>query len=495
MRMDSSWEIRESIQIILKSSRGRIRSEWFQWETESAMIGEGVEMNLKRNEVIEVKITDHSFPGTGIGLVAGKKVQVKGAYPGETVLARAHQVRSDRAKGRFMEVVSPAEYAVKAPCIHFGRCGGCASQQVPLTLQRTFKEEEVKKLFTQHDLPLGEYMGITGHEDAYEYRNKMEYTFGDEVKDGELNLGMHLKGMKNSVVNTVECLLVTEDFRKIHEYTINYFRGKNLPYYRVMRQTGYLRNFILRRGVHTGELMVNLVTTTQVSFDLTEYKEGLLQLPLEETLVSILHTENDNLADAVNVDKLNILHGRDFIYEKLFDLTFKISPFSFFQTNTKGAEVLYGEVKSLIGGEKEEIFDLYCGTGTIGQIVSDKAKKVRGVEIIEEAVVAANENAAINGLSHVAFIAGDVKDVIANLTGAPDLIILDPPRSGVHPKALEYVKDFNAKEIIYVSCNPKTLVIDIDYLTAHGYEIQKTKIVDLFPNTPHVETVVLLERK
>lgn len=450
---------------------------------------------MKKNEVIEVKITGHMFPGTGTGIVEGRKVQVKGAFLGETVLARAHQVRSDRAKGRFIEVIEPAEYAVNPPCIHFGRCGGCASQQVPLSLQRTFKEEEVMKLFTQHDLALGEYLGITGHEDAYEYRNKMEYTFGDEVKDGELNLGMHLKGMKNSVLNTQECLLVTEDFRKIHEYTIHYFREKNLPYYRVMRQTGYLRNFIIRRGVKTGELMVNLVTTTQMEFDLTEYKEGLLQLPLKENLVSILHTENDNLADAVHVDKLNVLYGRDFIYEKLFDLTFKISPFSFFQTNTRGAEVLYGEVKKLIGKEKEEIFDLYCGTGTIGQIVSDKAKKVTGVEIIEEAVVAANENAAINGLDHVKFIAGDVKDVIQSLTGAPDLIILDPPRSGVHPKALEYVKDFNASEIIYVSCNPKTLVIDLEYLTAQGYEVKKTKIVDLFPNTPHVETVCLTSRK
>ena len=449
---------------------------------------------MKRNEVIEVKIEDHSFPATGIGMLEGKKVQVKGAFPGETVSARAHQVRADRAKGRYIGIIENAPYAVEPACIHYGKCGGCISQQVPLSLQRTFKEEEVKKLFIQNDLSMGKYLGIIGDEDQYEYRNKMEYTFGDEVKGGELNLGMHLKGMKNSVVNTNGCLLIHEDFRKIHDYTIAYFREKDLPYYRVMRQEGYLRNFILRRGINTREIMVNLVTTTQIDFNLDEYRDGLTQLDLDYTLVSILHTESDSLSDAVVPEKLNILYGRDYIYEKLHGLTFKISPFSFFQTNTKGAEVLYSEVKSFIGEKKNEIFDLYCGTGTIGQIVSDMADKVTGVEIIEEAVTAANENAQINELSHVHFIAGDVKDVIASLEGSPELIILDPPRSGVHPKALEYVKDFNAKEILYVSCNPKTLVIDLKYLLEQGYEVVKTKVVDMFPNTPHVEVVALMSR-
>ncbi len=450
---------------------------------------------MKRNEVIEVKIEDHSFPATGIGVVDGKRVRIKGAFPGETVTARAHQVRGDRAKGRYMGIVENAPYAVKPPCIHYGKCGGCISQQVPLDLQRKFKEEEVMKLFTQNNLSMGEYLGLTGDENQYEYRNKMEYTFGDEVKGGELNLGMHLKGMMNSVVNTTECMLIHDDFRKIHEYTISYFREKELPYYRVMKQEGYLRNFILRRGINTKEIMVNLVTTTQIDFNLDEFRDGLAALELDYTLVSILHTESDSLSDAVVPEKLNILYGRDYIYEKIHGLTFKISPFSFFQTNTKGAEVLYTEVKNFIGEKKTEIFDLYCGTGTIGQIVAEMADKVTGVEIIEEAVIAANENAQINELQHVHFIAGDVKDVIATLEGSPELIILDPPRSGVHPKALEYVKDFNAKEILYVSCNPKTLVIDLKYLIEQGYTVMKSKIVDLFPNTPHVETVVLLERK
>lgn len=449
---------------------------------------------MKRNDVIEVKIIDHSFPSTGIGMVEGRKVQVKGAFLEEVVECRANQVRSDRAKGRYMSLLEKASYAVEPPCIHFGKCGGCISQHVPLKIQRNFKEQEVKKLFKQNDLDMGEYLGFTGANEQYEYRNKMEFTFGDEVKDGELTLGMHMRGMKNSVINTSECLLVSEDFRKIHQYTIDYFREKQLPFYHVMRQSGFLRNFIIRRGVNTGELMVNLVTTTSIDLNLDEYRDGLLRLELEDELVSILHTENDGLGDAVNPDFVHTLYGRDFIYEKVLGLTFKISPFSFFQTNTLGAEVLYKEVKEFVGEKKEEIFDLYCGTGTISQILADLGEKVTGVELIKEAVVAAKENAAINELDHVEFIAGDVKDVITNLEGSPDLIIIDPPRSGVHPKALEYVKDFHANEIIYVSCNPKTLVIDLKYLLDHAYQIVKSKVIDLFPNTPHVETIVLLRK-
>ncbi len=462
---------------------------------DSVIILLGVDSKLKRNDIIEVKIEDHCFPAIGIGMVDGRKVQVKGAFLEEIIECRANQVRSDRAKGRYMSLVKKASYAVEPPCIHFGKCGGCISQQVPLPIQRNFKEEEVKKLFTQNDLDMGEYLGFTGEDEQYEYRNKMEFTFGDEVKGGELTLGMHMRGMKNSVINTPECLLVTTDFRKIHQYTIDYFRKKELPYYHVMRQEGYLRNFIIRRGVNTGELMVNLVTTTSIDFNLDEYRDGLLALELEDEIVSILHTENDGLGDAVNPDYVHTLYGRDFIYEKVLGLTFKISPFSFFQTNTKGAEVLYREVKELVEEKKSEIFDLYCGTGTISQIVAGLGDRVTGVELIQEAVDAAIENASINELDNVSFIAGDVKDVIANLESSPDLIILDPPRGGVHPRALEYVKDFNADEIIYVSCNPKTLVMDLKYLNSHGYEIMKSKIVDLFPNTPHCEVVVKLQHR
>jgi len=450
---------------------------------------------LKKNELIEVKIESHEFPATGIGYLDGVKVFVKRAFPDQTVTARVSKNRNGKAEAKLRGVSEKAPYEIEAPCRHFGKCGGCISQNIPMDIQEKMKNDEVVRLFSEAGLSMGAYEGLSAVNEQYGYRNKMEFTFGDEVRNGELTLGMHYSGVKNAVVNVDGCLLVPEDFRRILSYTVEHFRKLGTPYYRVMKREGVLRHLMIRRGENTRELMVNLITTTKGELDSQAWRKGLMELELEYDLVSVLHTENDNPADAVNCDKLNVLVGRDHIFEELLGLRFKISPFSFFQTNTKGAELLYSTVRDFITGRKKEIFDLYCGTGTIGQIVSDYADKVTGVEIVEEAAAAANENAALNGLDHTTFIAGDVKDIIAGLKGSPDLIILDPPRSGVHPKALEYVVNFNAHEIIYVSCNPKTLVTDLMYLTAKGYVIKRTKVVDLFPNTPHVETVVLIERQ
>ena len=242
--------------------------------------------------------------------------------------------------------------------------------------------------------------------------------------------------------------------------------------------------------------MVNLVTTTQIDFDLTEYTELLKSQIYKGELVSVLHTENNSLSDAVVPEKVNVLFGRDYIVETLLGLKFKISPFSFFQTNSKGAESLYSLVRDFMGdGENKVVFDLYCGTGTIGQIAAPNAKKVVGLELIEEAVEAAKENAKLNGLSNCEFIAGDVAETIKKVKDKPDIIILDPPRSGVSPKALDYVIKFNAPEIIYVSCNPKTMVENLDVLLAHGYKVDKSTVKDMFPNTPHAETVVRLFKR
>ena len=290
-----------------------------------------------------------------------------------------------------------------------------------------------------------------------------------------------------------KCQIVDEDFRKIISLTIEYFRKQNLPYYKVMKREGYLRHLVIRKAKNTGEILVNLVTTTQIDFDLTEYKEIIKNADYKGKIVSILHTENNSFSDAVIPEKVNLLYGKDYIQEELLGLQFKISPFSFFQTNTKGAEGLYSIVREYMGNsDNKVVFDLYCGTGTIGQIVAPKAKKVIGIELIEEAVEAAKENAKLNGLNNCKFLAGDVAEIIKTIKDKPDIIILDPPRSGVHPKALEYVIKFNAKEIIYVSCNPKTLVNDLKVLLSEGYKIIKTRVKDMFPNTPHAETVVKL---
>ena len=312
-------------------------------------------------------------------------------------------------------------------------------------------------------------------------------------KGGELTLGMHMKNKSFAIINVDQCKIVDEDFRKIITLTVDYFRKQELTYYRVMKREGYLRHLVIRKAKNTGELMVNLVTTTQVDFDLTEYANIIKETNFHGKLVSLLHTENDSLSDAVIPEKVNVLYGIDHIQEKLLGLRFNISPFSFFQTNTKGAEGLYSIVREYMGNSDNKIvFDLYCGTGSIGQIVAPNARKVIGIELIEEAVEAAKENAKLNGLNNCEFLAGDVAEIIKTVKDKPDIIILDPPRSGVHPKALDYVIKFNAKEIIYVSCNPKTLVNDLKVLVGAGYEIVKLRVKDMFPQTPHAETVVRL---
>ena len=451
---------------------------------------------MRKGSEILVKIEKTEFPSVGVGHAEDRKIYVKNSYPGQVIRGKVKKKRDDYAELRHLEVVERADYEIDAKCPHFGICGGCSSQNLTYEKQLELLSDEVKGLFEDAGVSTGEYEGITGSLNQWEYRNKMEFTFGDEEKGGELTLGMHIKNKSFGIVNVDKCQIVDEDFRKILTITVEYFRTQDLPYYRVMKREGYLRHLVIRKAKNTGELMVNLVTTTQIDFDLTEYVELLKKADYEGKLVSVLHTENDSFSDAVICDKLNVLYGIDHIQEELLGLKFNISPFSFFQTNTKGAEGLYSIVREYMGdSDNKVVFDLYCGTGTIGQIVAPKAKKVVGIELIEEAVEAAKENAKLNNLNNCEFLAGDVAEIIKTVKDKPDIIILDPPRSGVHPKALDYVIKFKAKEIIYVSCNPKTLVNDLKVLTESGYEIVKTRVKDMFPNTPHGETFVKLIKK
>ena len=451
---------------------------------------------MKRGSQVTIKIEKTEFPSVGISEFEGKKLYIKGAFPGQTVKGTVKKKRDTYADVKLVEVLEKAPYEIEAPCPHFGVCGGCSSQNLTYEKQLELLSDEVCELFEDKDIPMGMYLGVKGSENIWEYRNKMEFTFGDLEKGGELTLGMHMKGKSFGVLTVDNCMIVDEDFRKVLTVTVEYFRKQNLPYYRVMKREGYLRHLVVRKASNTGELMVNLVTTTQIDFDLSGYTELLKSQTYKGKLVSVLHTENDSFSDAVVPEKVNILYGRDYIIEELLDLKFKISPFSFFQTNSRGAESLYSIVRDFMGnGDNKVVFDLYCGTGTIGQIAAHNAKKVIGLELIEEAVEAAKENAKLNGLDNCEFIAGDVAETIKQVKVKPDIIILDPPRSGVSPKALDYVIKFNAKEIIYVSCNPKTMVDNLETLLAAGYKVEKSKVKDMFPNTPHAETVVRLIKK
>ena len=448
---------------------------------------------MRKGSTVQVKIEKTEFPSVGIGTLENKKIYVKGAFPGQIVSGRVKKKKEDFAELKLLSVDEKADYEIDPPCKYFGVCGGCTSQNLTYEKQLELLSDEVKELFENGNVSTGEYLGVVGSKEQWEYRNKMEFTFGDFEKGGELTLGMHMKGKSFGIVTVDECHIVDEDFRTVIKETVNYFKDKNLPYYRVMKRQGYLRHLVIRKAINTGELMVNLVTTTQEDFDLTEYVELLKSQSYKGKLTSVLHTENNSFSDAVIPEKVNLLYGQDHITEELLGLKFKISPFSFFQTNTKGAESLYSIVRDFMGDADDKVvFDLYCGTGTIGQITAGKAKKVVGIELIEEAVEAAKENAKLNNLDNCEFIAGDVGEIIKTVKDKPDIIILDPPRSGVHPKALEYLIKFNAKEIIYVSCNPKTLVENLVELEKAGYKTVQTTVKDMFPNTPHAETVVKL---
>ena len=450
---------------------------------------------MRKGSTVQVRIDKTEFPSMGIGTLENKKIYVKGAFPGQLVTGRVKKKREGFAELKLMSVDERAEYEINPPCEHFGICGGCTSQNLTYEKQLELLSEEFKALLEEAGLPTNNYKGIVGSKEQWEYRNKMEFTFGDFEKGGELTLGMHMKGKSFGIITVDKCLIVDEDFRTVIKATVDYFRTQNLPYYRVMKREGYLRHLVIRKAINTGELMVNLVTTTQIDFDLSEYVEILKNQNYKGELVSVLHTENNSFSDEVLPEKVNLLFGKDYIMEELLGLKFKISPFSFFQTNTKGAESLYSIVRDYIGESNNKVvFDLYCGTGTIGQIAASNAKKVVGIELIEEAVEAAKENAKLNNLDNCEFLAGDVAEIIKNVKDKPDTIILDPPRSGVHPKALEYVIKFNAKEIIYVSCNPKTLVENLNTLIGAGYKIVESSVKDMFPNTPHAEAIVKLTK-
>ena len=454
---------------------------------------------MKKHEIIEGKIEEYEFPNKGSFVYGDRKVTVKGALPGQTVRCLITKLKKGKAEGRLAEVIEPSFLENEKPsCSHFGACGGCTYQTLSYENQLAVKEQLVKKLID--DVAKDPYIweGILGSPVTKGYRNKMEFSFGDEYKDGPLALGLHKKNSTYDIVQIRDCAIVSGDYNQIVAYTVDFCKKNNLPFYRKMQHTGLLRHLVIRQSYTTKELLVNLVTTTYESdrLDLAAYVEGLRALPLSGQLAGVLHTENDSMADIVKSDKTTILYGRDFIYEEILGLRFKISAFSFFQTNTRSAERLYTKAREYVGDTKDKvIFDLYSGTGTISQILSPVAKQVIGVEIVEEAVEAARENAELNHLSNCRFIAGDVLKVLDDITEKPDIIVLDPPRDGIHPKALAKILDYGVDEIVYISCKPTSLVRDLAVFQERGYVLKKACAVDQFVGTVHVECVVLMSRE
>lgn len=462
---------------------------------------------MKKGEIYEAVVEKIEFPNKGILHVEEEKVIVKNAIPGQKVRFVINKKRNGKCEGRLLEVLeaSPLEQSEDA-CPHFGVCGGCLYQSLPYEEQLKIKEEQIKALL-DGVCKSYEFEGIKGSPISDGYRNKMEFSFGDEYKGGPLALGMHKRGSFYDIVNTPQCQIVHEDFRKILTATLEYFTEKGMGYYRKLQHEGYLRHLLVRRAVKTGEILVALVTSGQTGAAgmpesleaekvlLEEWKETLLALKMEGSFAGILHIRNDTLADVVQSDETTVLYGKGYFYEELLGLKFQITPFSFFQTNSLGAEVLYETARGYVGETKDKVvFDLYSGTGTISQIIAPVAKKVVGVEIVEEAVGAAKENAEANGLHNCEFIAGDVLKVIDEITEKPDLIILDPPRDGIHPKALDRIINFGVDYLVYISCKPTSLVRDLVILQERGYKLERAVAVDMFPATANCETVAKLVR-
>ena len=461
---------------------------------------------MKKGQVAEGRIDHVVFPNKGIAITEeGERVVVKNTIPGQKVSFLVNKVRKGKAEARLLETVEKSPLEVEPSCPHFGECGGCTYLSLPYEEQLKIKESQVRGMMEEAIQDKCEYqwLGIKGSPVQEKYRNKMEFSFGDAYKGGPLALGQHKRGSFYDILTVTECQIVDEDFRAILKATAEFFGEKGLPFFHKMTHVGYLRHLLVRKAVKTQEILVDLVTTTQMENDaeiLEQWKDVLCALPLKGELKGVLRTKNDSLADVVQNEGTEILFGQDFFYEELLGLRFKISPFSFFQTNSLGAEVLYETAREFILSGNEDllrektVYDLYSGTGTIAQMLAPVAKEVVGVEIIEEAVEAAKENAALNGLDNCKFLAGDVLKVLDTIEEKPNYIVLDPPRDGIHPKAIEKIINYGVDNMIYISCKPTSLARDLEIFIARGYEVKQICCVDMFPNTVHVETICLLER-
>ena len=460
---------------------------------------------MKKGQILTGVVERVDFPNKGIVQTKEGTCVVKNALVGQEISIGVQKVRKGKAEGRLLEVITPSPLETNETCPHFGSCGGCTYLSLSYEEELNIKESQVKRLL---DSVMGKqsepwiFEGIKASPAIYEYRNKMEFSFGDEVKDGPLALGMHKRGSFYDVVTVSGCKIVDADYRSILTGTLQFFAERNVSFFHRLRHEGCLRHLLVRKAVKTGEILIALVTTTQnpeVTAEgcevMQEWKDMLLALPLQGKIAGILQIDNDSVADVVKSDATHVLYGKEYFYEELLGLKFKISTFSFFQTNSLGAQVLYQTAREYIGDSATPdkiVYDLYSGTGTIAQLMAPVSKKVIGVEIVEEAVEAAKQNAAENGLTNCEFIAGDVLKVLDTIQEKPDLIILDPPRDGIHPKALTKIIDYGVDRIVYISCKPTSLVRDLDVFLERGYRVERAVAVDQFPWTTGIETIALL---
>jgi len=460
---------------------------------------------MKKGDLFEGIVDVIEFPNKGIVTVDGERIVVKNALPGQRIQGVLTKKRKGKSEGRLLTILEPSP--VERPgeaCEHFGICGGCVYQSLPYEEQLKIKESQVKALLDPVVKPGSyEFQGIKGSPISDGYRNKMEFSFGDEFKGGPLALGMHKRGSFYDIVTTPGCRIVHGDFCKILESTRAYFAELGTAFLGKLSHKGYLRHLLVRRAVKTGEILVDLVTTTQTEYlgtDMQEdqvlggWKERLLGLELEGRFAGILHTLNDSLADVVQSDRTDVLWGEPMLEDRLCGNTFLLSPHAFYQVNHAQAERLYACAVDYAGLTGEEtVLDLYCGAGTITLALAAHAKHAVGVEIVPEAIENAKNNARRNGAENVEFYCADAGQAAGRFSGI-DVLVVDPPRKGLDETARDAILKMQPPRVVYVSCDPATLARDVAELCGAGYTLEKAQAYDLFPRTFHVETVALLTR-
>jgi 23S rRNA (uracil1939-C5)-methyltransferase len=467
---------------------------------------------VKRRKLVleNVPVTGYAAQGKSLARIDGKVIFIEGAVPGDMADVLITKNKKDWAEGKAIKIKEYSSERVQPFCIHFGICGGCKWQMLPYEKQLEYKEQEVRDVFQRIGKLKGvDVLPILGSEKTIYYRNKLEFTFsnkkyltGNELKDlGEEQwpggaLGYHVPRLYDKVIDIEECWLM-DDVNNIIRNSLREFAQKNnYSYYDIKEHKGFLRNIIIRNCT-TGQLMVNLV----FGFEDKEKREDICNHLLEivPEISTLVYTINPKWNDSLNDLDPKVFYGKGYVIEKIGEFDFKISPKSFFQTNTKQAEVLYKVVKDFAALTGNEIvYDLYCGTGSIGIVLSKNAKKIIGVDVIEEAINDAKENAKLNNLDHTSFFSGDVIEICNNdffeLHGRPDVVIVDPPRAGLHNKLVTKLLEIASPKIVYVSCNVATQARDLQLLQ-EKYSVEKLQPVDMFPHTHHIECVALLKLK
>lgn len=477
-------------------------------------------LSLKRGDEIQLDVTGAAFEGKSVARKEGYVVFVEGAVPGDVVTARILKAKKNFAEAKVIRVEKPSPSRTEPRCKHFGVCGGCKWQHVEYQAQLQFKQQHVIDAFER----IGGFsdfsvLPILGCEEVYFYRNKMEYSFSEQQwfvnppvvntdekqsaiqdKKSEVFLGLHVPQRYDKVLDIEECHLQSDASNQVLNFTRSFARRNNLPVYSSKNESGYLRFLVIRQSHKTHELMVNLVTYEDTQEIMQRFTDELVaSVPAVTTVVNTMNTKKAQIAFG---DVTKVYCGEGVIHEQLGKLRFTVSPSSFFQTNTAQAERLYGVAKSFAELQPTDVvFDLYSGTGSIALFISDAVKEVIGIESVASAVRDAEKNAAFNNIQNCRFVLGDLKDRLTKDKAwmeshqKSDVMIIDPPRSGMHPAVVEEILELAPSRIVYVSCNPTTQARDVKMLCAEKYNLVKLQPVDMFPHTYHIENVALLHRK